>query len=236
MLVSNLLFNRGRPEHGPIAVLAYLSSGGIMRKLLAICIVTVVATVLTAAPASAVTITDWTSSPITVGDKVFTLISTTWDGAGTVVAYDFGGNLYGLYLDPGSDGVVTNTTETMVYKVEIVDDPGTSQDESLLMYFSQVSGDGDRYIVSGTFTVSGVFDDDSDFSSPLATFSNSATPWGPSSVTTAVGEPKTLYVSVTFTASGGSTILSSYAVTFSQVEDTVPTQRATWGEIKALYE
>jgi hypothetical protein len=171
-----------------------------------------------------------------VGDKLFTLISTTWDGAGTVIGYDFGSNLYGLYLDPGADYVLTSTTETMIYKVEIVDDPGTSQDESLLMYFSQVSGDGDRYIASGTFTVSGIFDDDSDFSSPLATFSNSGTPWGPSSVTTAVGVPKTLYVKVTFAASGGSTILSSYAVTFSQIEDTVPTERTTWGAVKALYE
>ena len=207
-----------------------------MRKLILVCIFTVIAAFLAAAPISAVTITQWSSSPITVGDKLFTLISTTWDGAGTVTVYDFGSNRYALYLDPGSDGVVTNTTETMIYKVEIVDDPGTSQDETLLMYFSQVSGDGDRYIASGTFTVSGVFDDDSDFSSPLATFSNSATPWGPSSVTTAVGVPKTLYVRVTFTASGGSTILSSYAVTFSQLEDTVPTKSTTWGEIKALYE
>ena len=205
-----------------------------MRKLLLVCIFTVIAAFLGAAPTSAVTITQWSSSPITVGDKLFTLISTTWDGAGTVNVYNFGS--YALYLDPGSDGVVTNTTETMIYKVEIVDDPGTSQDETLLMYFSQVSGDGDRYIASGTFTVSGVFDDDSDFSSPLATFSNSGTPWGPSSVTTAVGVPKTLYVKVTFTASGGSTILSSYAVTFSQIEDTVPTEHTTWGEIRALYE
>jgi len=204
-----------------------------MRKLLLICIFTVVAAFLAAAPISAVTITQWSSSPITVGDKLFTLISTTWDGAGTVNAYNFGS--YALYLDPGSDGVVTNTTETMIYKVEIVDDPGTSLDETLLMYFSQVSGDGNRYIASGTFTVSGVFDDDSDFSSPLATFSNSGTPWGPSSVTTAVGVPKTLYVKVTFTASGGSTILSSYSVTFSQVDYTVPTEHTTWGEIKALY-
>ena len=206
-----------------------------MRKLILVCIFTVIAAFLAAAPISAVTITQWSSSPITVGDKLFTLISTTWDGAGTVTVYNFGSNWYALYLDPGSDGVVTNTTETMIYKVEIVDDPGTSQDETLLMYFSQVSGDGDRYIASGTFTVSGVFDDDSDFSSPLATFSNSATPWGPSSVTTAVGVPKTLYVKVTFTASGGSTILSSYSVTFSQVDYTVPAEHTTWGEIKALY-
>jgi hypothetical protein len=205
-----------------------------MRKLLLVCIFTVIAAFLAAAPTSAVTITQWSSSPITVGDKVFTLISTTWDGAGTVGASNFGS--YVLTLDPGSDGVVTNTTETMIYKVEIVDDPGTVPDETLLMYFSQVSGDGDRYIVSGTFTVSGVFDDDSDFSSPLATFSNSGTPWGPSSVTSAVGVPKTLYVKVTFTASGGSTILSGYAVTFSQLEDTVETESTTWGEIKALYQ
>ena len=53
--------------------------------------------------------------------------------------------------------------------VTIIDDPATPVNELLSMSFSQISADGNRYIASGSFTVTGVFDDSSDFSSPLAT-------------------------------------------------------------------
>ncbi len=207
-----------------------------MRKLLTLGVFTAIAVFLAAAAVSAVTITQWASSPITVGDKLFTLISTTWAGGGTVTAQNYGG-LYAWSLSPGSDKQITSTTKTMIYKVEIVDDPATTPlNELLMMYFSRVSGDGNRYIASGTFTVTGVFDDSSDFSSPLATFSNSGTPWGPSYVTPVVGVAKVLYVKLTFVASGGSTILSSYSVTFTQLQASVPTESTSWGNIKALYE
>ena len=208
-----------------------------MRKLLTLGVFTAIAVFLAAASVSAVTITQWASSPITVGDKLFTLISTTWAGGGTVTAQNYGGNLYGWSLTPGSDKVLTSTTKTMIYKVEIVDNPATPLlNELLMMYFSQVSGDGNRYIASGTFTVTGVFDDSSDFSSPLATFSNSGTPWGPSYITPVVGVAKVLYVKLTLVASGGSTILSGYSVAFTQQQASVPTESTSWGNIKSLYE
>jgi hypothetical protein len=182
-------------------------------------------------PATAVTISSWTTTPITVGDKVFTLISTTWAGDGNVNVLVVP-NLYVCSLSPGTDKLVTSRTETLLYKVTIVDDPSTSGDEALLNWFSSVSGDGNRFIASGTFTVSGVFDDTSDYSSPLATFSNSGTPWGPSAI---AGTVKELYVRLTFVASGGSTQVTSYSVTFQQMEEVIPVEPTTWGKVKALY-
>ena len=207
-----------------------------MRNLITLAVVSIAVFLAVAPPASAVTIAQWASSPVTFGDKVFTLISTTFATDGTVGVSKFSSSHY-LTLNPGSDKQITNRTETMVYKVTIVDDPATPLlNELLMMYFTQVSGDGNRFIASGTFTVNGVFDDSSDFSSPLATFSNSGTPWGPSTITPVVGVAKELYVRLTFVASGGSTILSSYSVTFTQQQASVPTESKSWGNIKALYE
>jgi len=211
--------------------LSHTKWGIIMRKSITLAVVAIAVFLAVAPPASAVTISQWASSPVRVGDKTFTLISTTWAGDANVTVSTVSGFHY-CSLSPVSDKVLTNTTKTLIYKVTIVDDPATPQNEPLSMYFSQVSGDGNRYIASGSFTVTGVFDDSSDFSSPLATFSNSGTPWGPSAI---AGTVKELYVRLTFVASGGSTILTSYTVTFKQLEDTTPTEPTTWGAMKALY-
>ena len=205
-----------------------------MRNTTILTVLTALVVMMAAVSAvSAATLDQWASSPITVGDKLFTLVSTTWAGGDNFNVSDLGGNFYAFTFTPVSDNVVTSTSKSLIFKVTIVDNPGTPMDESLLMHFSQVSGDGNRYIASGSFTVAGLFDDTSDFSSPLVTFSNSGTPWGPSAV---AGTVKELFVKLTFTASGGSTILSGYSATFLQAESPVPTEPATWGGIKALYQ
>jgi len=203
-----------------------------MRTLVTLALVSVAIFLAAAPPVSAVTISAWATTPITVGDKVFTLISTTWATDGSVTAATYTENGYVFSLAPGSDKTVTNRTESLLFRVTIIDDPSTPGNEALLNWFSSVSGDGNRYIASGSFTASGAFDDNSDYSSPLATFSNTATPWGPSPI---AGTVKQLYVRLTFVASGGSTILSTYSVTFQQMEETVPTEPSTWGKVKALY-
>jgi hypothetical protein len=204
-----------------------------MRKLVTLAGLTVIAIFLAAAPpASAITIAQWAAAPVTVGDKVFTLISTTWANDDNITISLASGYYYVSLSPLSTHRTLTNTTKTLVYKVTIIDDPATPENEFLLNWFSQVSGDGNRYIASGTFTVTGLFDDNSDFSSPLTTFSNSGTPWGPNTIP---GTVKQLYVSLTFVASGGSTILTSYTVTFSQEQEQISTEPTDWGAIKALY-
>jgi len=201
-----------------------------MRKLVTLAAVMACMAFLAAAPpASAATMAEWAASPITVGDKTFTLISTTWASNDNINITQFS-SIHSCSLQPAS-GLLTNTTKTLIYKVTIIDNPATPENEALLMYFSQVSADGNRYIVSGTFTTTGVFDDSSDFSSPLATFSNAGTPTG---VLPIAGTVKELYVRLTFVASG-STILTSHTVAFTQAEEEVATEPATWGVIKSLY-
>jgi len=185
-----------------------------------------------APPASAVTMAQWATSPITAGDKTFTLISTTWASNDNIAVWDY--SVYGYHtctLQP-YNGQLTNTTKTLIYKVTIVDDPSTPQNEALLMHFWQISADGNRYIVSGTFTTTGVFDDNSNFSSPLATFSNAGTPTGAIAIS---GSVKEIYVRLTITASGGSTLLTTHSIAFYQAEDPIATESETWGAIKSLY-
>jgi len=192
--------------------------------------------------ATAVTLTGWAGAPgagIVAGDKLFTLISTDFGGVNNVTTYDYTPvlpNYYGLSLEPvsttGGNRVLANTTKHLVYKVTIINNPATPQNEAVLNSFGSIDWDGNRYIASGTFTVTGVFDDNSNFSSPFLTISNSATPAGPYVVP---GQLHEIYVSLTYTASGGSTILTSHSVNFRQNEETVPTQKATWGQVKALY-
>lgn len=183
-------------------------------------------------PATAATIAQWAGTPVTVGDKVFTLVSTSFATDGNVTFTNGGGGLFFWSLSPGADKQLTSTTKTMVFRVTIVDDPITPGDEALLMRFGQVSGDGNRFIASGTFAVTWVFDDNSDFSSPLVTSSNAATPWGPSAIG---GVVKDVYVRLTFVASGGTTLLTSYSLTFTQASDPTPARSTSWGRIKAVY-
>jgi hypothetical protein len=79
--------------------------------------------------------------------------------------------------------------------------------------------------------VTGVFDDNSDFSSPLATFSNAGTPTGALAI---AGTVKELYVKLT-TVVSGITLLTSHTVSFTQTEEAVPVEPSTWGKVKALY-
>jgi hypothetical protein len=202
-----------------------------MRRLIALCVFACAMAATT--PALAVTIAAWQGAPVTVGDKSFTFISTTFATNTNVTFSKVSDVLYVCSLAPVSpNNQITSTTKSLVYKVTIVDDPGTSFNDPLLLYFTSVSGDGNRFIASGSFTASGTFDDNSDFLSPLTTFSNTGTPWGPNAVS---GEPRELYVRLTLTASGGTTILTSYSVTFAQVSLVVPTQPTSWGRIKAAY-
>jgi len=200
-----------------------------MRKLVTLGVITASMVFLAVAPpASAATMAQWAASPITSGDQTFTLLSTTWQSTDYVYILHYGNYL--CWVEPANK-MLTNTTKTLVYKVTIVDDPSTPSNEALLMHFSQVSADGDRSISSGTFTTTGVFDDNSDFSSPLATFSNAGTPTGAIAI---AGTVKELYMQLTVVVSG-STILQSYAVSFYQAEDPVATESETWGAIKSLY-
>lgn len=182
-----------------------------------------------ASPLHAVTMSQWATTPITLGDKVFTLISSTWASNDDVSVSSFS-SYYMCTVGPASS-LLSNTTKTLIYRVTIINDPVTPLDEALWLYFTQVSADGNRYIASGSFTVTGVFDDNSDFSSPLATFSNAGTPTGALPI---AGTVKDLYVRLT-TVATGSTILSSHTVAFLQVDEAVPTESSTWGQVKALY-
>jgi len=202
-----------------------------MRKLVTLAVITACMVFLAvASPASAITVAAWASSPVTVGDKTFTLISTSWASNDNINIATFSG-IYTCSVQPVSQ-LLTNTTKTLTYKVKIVDDPSTPQNEALLSHFSQISADGNRYIASGTFTTTGVFDDNSDFSSPLATFSNAGVPTGTIAI---AGTVKELYVRLTITASGGSTILTSHTIAYSQASDPIATESETWGAIKSLY-
>lgn len=202
-----------------------------MRRLMTLCIFLFAMAATT--PVLAVTIANWQGSPVTVGDKSFTFISSTLATNTNVTFSKFNDVTYVCSLAPVSpNNQLTNTTKSLVYKVTIVDDPATAFNDPLLLYFTGVSGDGNRFIASGSFTASGVFDDNSDFLSPLTTFSNTGTPWGPNGV---AGGPKELYVKLTFVASGGTTLLTSYTVTFTQVALVVPTEPKSWGSIKAAY-
>ena len=203
-----------------------------MRKLVTLTVVTLAAILALAPAASAVTMSAWAATPITLGDKVFTLISTTWAGNDNVSVSSFS-SIHTCSLSPVSPGnQLTNTTKTLIYKVTIINDPATSQDEAVLNWISAVSADGNRFIASGSFTVTGVFDDSSDFSSPLATFSNAGTP---TAVLAIAGTVKELYVKLTTVASGGTTILTSHTVAFTQMAAPVPVGPSTWGNVKALY-
>ena len=201
-----------------------------MRKFLT-SVIAGITLLVTALPALATTMAAWGGSPITLGDKTFTLISTTWADNDEVFISSFASYYICDVKPAGSPALLTNTTRTLVYKVTIIDDPGTSLNELLTMYLSSVSADGNRYVASGTLTVTGIFDDDSDFSSPLATFSNSGTPTG---VLAIAGEPLQIYVKITMTAAG-STILTDHAVSFLQMEHPVAVESSTWGKIKSLY-
>jgi hypothetical protein len=203
-----------------------------MRNLTLVAFVVAIAVSVVVAPVYAVTVTQWVASPITVKDKVFTLISTTWAGDTNVSVANFSGNLYSCSVAPVTDKTMTNVTKSLIYRVTIVDDPSTVGNEAALNWISSVSGDGNRFIVSGVFKVTATFDDNSDFSSPLATAINSGTPFGPSSI---AGTVKDLYVRLTYAATGGSTLLTSHTVTFQQMANAVPVDASTWGKVKALY-
>lgn len=202
-----------------------------MRRLVALCVFAFVTAATT--PALAVTIAAWQGAPVVVGDKSFTFISTTLATNTNVTFSRIGDVTYVCSVAPVSpNNQLTNTTKTLEYKVTIVDDPSTPLNEPLLLYFTGVSGDGNRFIASGSFTASGVFDDNSDFLSPLTTFSNTGTPWGPNAV---AGSPKQVYFRLTLAASGGTTLLTSYSVTFTQASPVVPSKPKSWGSVKAGY-
>lgn len=184
---------------------------------------------VTPALADTVTLATWASTPIRVGDKLFTLIATTFAGDGTVEFTT--SEPYACKLMPGSDKSVYNETETLEYRVAVVDDPGTPANEAQLMCFEEVSGTGVRTIQGGTFTVTGLFDDNGDFSSPVVTFSNNGTSWGPSAVP---GSLQALYVSLSYDA-WGTTILTSHTTSFGQYTLPTPVEPATWGRVKTLY-
>lgn len=200
-----------------------------MRKSSTLAVVSIALFLTVASPLHAVTMSQWATTPITLGDKVFTLISSTWASNDNITVSSFS-SYHMCSLDPASD-LLTNTTKTLIYRVTIINNPATPIDEALLLYFTQVSADGNRYIANGSFTVTGVFDDNSDFSSPLATFSNAGTPTG---VLPIAGTVKDLYVKLT-TVVSGNTILTSHTVAFTQVDAAVPTEASTLGQVKALY-
>lgn len=206
-----------------------------MRRLVTLAVVGIVVFLALAPSASAapVTMAAWTTTPITLGDKVLTLISSTW-ASNDNISISAISSFHMCMLSPVATASkqLTNTTKSLVYKVTIINDPGTPQDEAVLNWISSVSADGNRYIASGSFTVTGIFDDTSDFSSPLATFSNAGTPTG---VLAVAGTVKELYVKLTFAASGGTTLLTSHTVSFTQSSAPVPVESSTWGNVKALY-
>jgi hypothetical protein len=203
----------------------------VMRNLIALTVLTVIAvSVSVAPPASAVTLAEWASSPFTIGDKLFTLISTTFEDDGKFVARS-SMDVYSGSLQPRLDYVLTDETKSIVYKVTVVDDPSTPENEDVLNFIARVSATADLFIADGTFTVAGVFDDSSDFSSPLATFSNGGETWGPSDL---FGFVQELYVQLTFTASG-STMLFSYTVELFQGTLPIPVESTNWSGIKDLY-
>lgn len=184
---------------------------------------------------NSLTLTDWANAPnssVRVGDKLFTLITTDFNGANNVQISNIFPNTYGLSLATVSPyNQLNNVTKHLTYKVTIVDDPATIPNETLLNFFNRVSWDGNRFIASGTFTVTGVFDDNADFLSPLFTISNGATPAGPYVVP---GLVQQIYVKLTFAATG-LTLLTSHTITYEQKVDTIPVEETSWGQIKELY-
>lgn len=185
-------------------------------------------------PWSFKTLSEWATSPIVVGDQMYTFISTTWVGT-TRFWYQKGySESYDANIDPWTDRSIYHETRNLVYKVAIIDNPTTPQNEAVLNYFVQVAGALDWDVQMGTATYTVTFDNNSDFSSPLLTLS--ITP--PNQVRSAPmpGAFRELYVSVLWDISVGYAYLNRSNVGFIQAEAPVPTENTTWGNIKALYE
>lgn len=206
-----------------------------MRNFMTLTLVSI--TVLsTAVPAFSqwenITVSEWAASPITIGDKMYTLISTTWVGTSRFWYQNGSPGVYDTNLDPWTDRSIFHETRTLVFKVTIVDDPATPQNDSLLYHITRVAGSC-NCDPTDTFTYTSTFDDNSDFSSPLWTFTNGG------EVTVSPPLPgfiKELYVSLIWDASMGGVNVTASITEFVQAEGTVPSESTTWGSIKALFD
>jgi hypothetical protein len=183
---------------------------------------------IVAPPASAITMAEWATSPITVGDKVFTLISTDWAGTTNISAASSSETLYGWTLTP-SEYLPAGVIKTVVYSVTIIDDPATPADETSLYDFDRVAMYEDHDLF-GMVWYRGDFDNDSDFGSPLVTFVSG----GDSGTYAASGAYQELYVRLRIEAV--TDVLIDYAtISFWQAEDPIPAEATSWGSMKSLY-
>jgi hypothetical protein len=211
-----------------------------MRNLITLAVVSIAVFLAVAPPVSAgtVSISDWRLSPVMIGDKMFTLISTNWEGTCWFDYRQYADLGYEATIRPGQgNSSLYQSIKYLVYKVTIFDDPSTPQNEGLLNHFVQTGGACACDVSQGYIVYSGKFDDTSDFNSPLVTFSMTLTRlpdvWGSYWIPGVVRE---LYVSLTWDASFGYVVVGSASISFEQGEAPVPTENTTWGNIKALYE
>ena len=203
-----------------------------MRNLITLAVVSIAVLLVVTASASATTMAQWATSPITIGDKTFTLISSDWapDKVVQVATY---GNVYELSFVGGSDIILSNVTKTIEYNVTIIDDSLTGEWEPGVYDFDQVQGTSDLDVQPPSiFTWNGTFDDSSDFTDPFVTFGVNDGLWGPLPVP---GMARDFWVREEVVVTG-TVILNSLTRYFYQAVHPVPTQSTTWGNIKALYE
>jgi hypothetical protein len=206
-----------------------------MRNLITLAVVSIAVFLAVAPPVSAdpwtfKTISEWETSPITVGAQMYTLVSTNWEGW-VRFWYQNSPFVYDTDLDPQMNDT-HHISRYLVFKVTIIDDPTTPQNEASINHMAQIAASCNA---DGGLTYAGIIDDDSDFSSPLFTFSL-ASPNLFMGLTSIIGVPNEFYMRVTWDPfPDGMTIYSSN-LEFIQAEAPVPTENTTWGNIKALYE
>jgi len=203
-----------------------------MRNLITLALVSIAAFLALEPPASAITMAQWATSPITIGDKTFTLISSDWapDKVVEVATY---GTVYELGFVGGSDIILSDVTKTIEYNVTIIDDPTTPEYDPGVYDFDRVQGTSDLDVPSPcTFTWTGTFDDSSDFTDPFVTFGVNDGFWGPLPVP---GMARDFWVREEVVVTG-TVILNSLTRYFYQAVHPVPTESTTWGDVKALYE
>jgi hypothetical protein len=185
-------------------------------------------------PPSCKTLIEWATSPIVIGDQMYTFISSNWLTS-TRFWYQKGySQVYDAQIDPLTDRSIYHETRSLVYKVTIIDDPTTPENEAAIDCFTQVAIAPDWSVQMGTATYTVTFDNNSDFSSPLLILSITS----PDQVLVAPmpGAPKELYVSVFWDVSEAYAGIGMSNVEYIQGEAPVPTASTTWGNIKALYE
>jgi hypothetical protein len=183
---------------------------------------------LWASVAGSVTMAEWASSPITVGDQLLTLVSTDWPDITNVSAERSVGLAYAWRLD--ADGaVLSHETRTVVYKATIIDDPATPEDETTLYSYKYVSL-YEHHSPFGIVEYRVDLDDDSDFSSPQVTYLTGGGfgpfPFG--------GSLQEIYVRLIVEVELMVPI-DYVIIELRQAEDPVPVEAANWGSIKTLF-